>query len=120
MNDDELDHMLSRQEDIVPSSGLVPNVMDAVRREASAQPPIPFPWKWAMPALAAWALALASLSVITFAQLRRGPAPAVPISPLVATILGGAKAIGAEWIALALVVWFASVTFAMRLAGSRT
>jgi len=119
MNDDDLDHMLSRQEDIVPSSGFVSNVMDAVRREASAPPPIPFPWKWAMPGLAAWALALTSLGV-TFAQLRRGPAPAVPISPLVATILEGAKAIGAEWIALALVVWFASVTFAMRLAGSRT
>jgi hypothetical protein len=51
MNDDDLDRILSRQEDIVPSSGFVSNVMDAVRREASAPPPIPFPWKWAIPGL---------------------------------------------------------------------
>jgi len=41
---DDLDRMLSNDEDIVPSSGFTSSVMDLVRREASVPPPIPFPW----------------------------------------------------------------------------
>ena len=39
----EIDRILSREDEILPSSGFVVSVMEAVRREAAAPPPIPFP-----------------------------------------------------------------------------
>jgi hypothetical protein len=45
---DEFDRIMS-EEEILPSSGFAASVMDAVRREAAAPPPIPFPWKRALP-----------------------------------------------------------------------
>ena len=51
MNDDDLDRMLIEREEIVPSSGFVASVMEAVQQEAAAPAPIPFPWKWALPGL---------------------------------------------------------------------
>ena len=51
MNDDDLDRMLMEREEIVPSSGFVASVMEAVQQEAVAPAPIPFPWKWALPGL---------------------------------------------------------------------
>ncbi|MGB8128786.1 MAG: hypothetical protein WCG81_03255 [Candidatus Angelobacter sp.] len=44
----EFDRIMS-EEEILPSSGFAASVMDAVRREAAAPPPIPFPWKRALP-----------------------------------------------------------------------
>lgn len=60
--DNELDRILSHGE-ILPSSGFTASVMDAVRREAAAPPPIPFPWKRALPGLIAAGVALALLIV---------------------------------------------------------
>ena len=40
---DEFDRIMS-EEEILPSSGFAASVMEAVRREAVAPPPIPFPW----------------------------------------------------------------------------
>jgi hypothetical protein len=111
MNQDELDRMLSGEREIVPSSSFVTNVMDAVRREASTPPAIPFPWKWALPGLAAWAGVLVSFLMTVWAQVG-AMAPE-------ATVPEGAKDIGLEWIALALLMAFASVTLSMRLVGAR-
>jgi len=47
MNDD-FDRVMS-EEEILPSSGFAASVMEAVRREAAAPPPIPFPWKRGLP-----------------------------------------------------------------------
>ena len=58
MRDDDLDHILSEWDDIVPSSGFATSVMAAVRRDATIPPPIPFPWKYAVPGLAVAGLAL--------------------------------------------------------------
>lgn len=44
MTNDELDRILtSNDDDILPSSGLVASVMEAVRSEAATPSPIPFP-----------------------------------------------------------------------------
>ena len=51
MSGDDLDQILSEEDDILPSSGFASSVMDAVRCEASAPPPIPFPWTRALPGL---------------------------------------------------------------------
>jgi hypothetical protein len=59
MKRDALDRWLSEDEAIVPSSGFTARVMDAVHREASASPAIPFPWTRALPGLVMTAVALA-------------------------------------------------------------
>jgi hypothetical protein len=115
MEQDELDRVLSRGEDVVPSSGFVATVMGAVRSEAAAPPQIPFPWKRALAGLAACTLALASFVTVTLMQAggRAG-------SSVLATVFESARAAGADWIALALLLSLVSVILSKRLAGSRT
>jgi len=122
MRHDDFDRMLSGEEDIVPSSGFVTSVMDAVRREAATPPPIPFPWKWALPGFAAWTLVLVSFLIAVFAQFDQGSVgPSVRVaSPEMVIILEGAKNVGVGWIALALLTAWASVTLSMRIVGART
>ena len=112
MRHDEIDRILSEEEDIIPSSDFVPVVMDAVLREATTPPPIPFPWKRGLAGLAASILVLVLFLVVA------PPVPAADFSALV-TILEAATAIEASWIVLALLLSFASVTLSMRLAGGR-
>jgi len=121
MRHDDLDRTLSGEEDIVPSSGFVTGVMDAVRREASTPRPIHFPWKWALPGLAAWTFVLVSFLIAVFTQISRGAmAPSIVASPTLLTILAGAKSVGVGWMALALLMSFASVKLSTRLIGGRT
>jgi hypothetical protein len=115
MEHDDLDRVLSGEENIVASSGFVAAVMNAVRSEAAAPPQIPFPWKRALAGLAACTLALVSFLI---AALMRPGGQAVPSG--LATVLEPARAAGAGWIALALVLSLASVMLSMRLAGRRT
>ncbi len=49
MTDKRMDEILGTDEELVPSSGFLVAVMDRVREEAAAPPPIPFPWKRALP-----------------------------------------------------------------------
>jgi hypothetical protein len=44
-----MDVILGTEEELVPSSGFLATVMERVREEAVAPPPIPFPWKRALP-----------------------------------------------------------------------
>jgi hypothetical protein len=72
--EDDMNRILSREDEILPSSGFAASVMDAVRREAAAPPPIPFPWKRAMPGLVVAVLALAAAlvaGVVSMAQLAK-------------------------------------------------
>jgi len=115
MEHDDLDRALSRGEDIVPSSGFVATVMGAVRSEAAAPPQIPFPWKRALAGLAACTLALVSFLIAALMQTG-GQAG----SSVLAAALESARAAGAGWIALALLVSLVSVTLSMRLAGRNT
>ena len=129
MTDDELDRILSSTDDLEPSSGFTRNVMDAIRREASAPPPIPFPWKRALPGLVLCVLSLVGMFV---AELMRpgsprlhqssGPSIWVAIGTFLWTelsdldgLLRTANAGGLGWIILALILTFASVTVPLRL-----
>ena len=51
MKDEVLDRILATEEDLVPSSGFAASVMDRIREETTAPPPIPFPWKRAVPGI---------------------------------------------------------------------
>jgi len=122
---EEIDRILSREDEILPSSGFAVSVMNAVRREAAAPPPIPFPWKRALPGLvvAGFALALVLVAgVVAIAQL--GKASATPqfsmslLSVLLPIFQPNLES-AAIWTVLALLVAFLSVKFSMRLASGR-
>jgi hypothetical protein len=117
-DEDELDRALSEETGIVPSSGFVSGVMAAVLREASAPRPIPFPWKRALPGLAAGALAFLVMIVVLVKDASR-PSSAAPIQDGLLPVLAHASEIanmyGLGWVALAILVTLACVTFSMRL-----
>ncbi len=128
--DDEMNRILSREEEILPSSGFAASVMGAVRREAAAPPPIPFPWKRALPVVVAGGFVLVMVFVtlvIAIAQAVKASAAtqlSVSLPALLAPILGlqglQRNLVGAAgWSALALLVAFLSVKLSMRLASAR-
>lgn len=118
MRDDELDRILSGNDEIVPSSGFAGEVMEGVRREASAPPAIPFPWKRALPGLAAWVVALVAL-IIAGVRYPWGESAgtALAVNSELTAIVDAAASVGVGWCALALLVSFVSVKLSMRLAG---
>jgi hypothetical protein len=126
---DEMDRILSREDEILPSSGFAVYVMDAVRREAAAPPPIPFPWKRALPGLVAGGFAMALVlvaGVVTILRMARAstaPQLSLPLSlPSALTpIFELQRNLGsaAGWTLLALLVSFVSVKLSMRLASGR-
>ena len=95
-----------KHEDIVPSSGFTASVMDAIAREATAPPPIPFPWKRALPGLA-WCVAMG----IAFLSIGPDSGHNPPPTPELSAVLKGAG-----WITAAIVMSLLSVTLSMRIA----
>jgi len=117
MRQDDLDHILSKEQEIIPSSGFVNSVMDSVRREARTPAPIPFPWKRALPGLASVVLSLALLLIAGGMLFSRGiAAQSQPLALLFAHdgILEAAKSVRAGWIVLALLLSLASVKLSIR------
>jgi hypothetical protein len=121
MSDDDLDRLLSEKDDIVPSSGFASSVMDAVRREATAPPPIPFPWKRALPGVvgAAAGLAWVLVCVVSLVRAAAGkqvaPAQLNVLSPILQTMINAR--VGS--MTLVLLVTLGSVMFSIRLASGR-
>jgi hypothetical protein len=127
-DEDEIDRMLSREDEILPSSGFALSVMDAVRREAAAPPPIPFPWKRALPGLVVVgvALALALVAVVTaivqtIVQTSRVTTPqsSPSVPSVMPALFNGSMESALIWIGLALLTAFVSVKLSMRLAFGR-
>jgi hypothetical protein len=123
MKDQELDRILSSEAGLVPSSGFASSVMDAVRNEASAPPPIPFPWKRALPGIAAGVLALV---VLLIGALRQSGDNSVSAPSLLertwsslTPALQSAQMFGAGWIAAALILTYISVKVSLLLARNR-
>jgi hypothetical protein len=121
---DEIDRVLTLEDEILPSSGFAVSVMDAVRSEAAAPPPIPFPWKRALPGLVAGGLALAMIlvaGVVTIVHLSgasTNPQLSMSLPSALAHIFGLQRNLGsaAGWTLLALLVTFVSAKLSMRLA----
>jgi len=108
LRDDELDRILGSDEDVLPSSGFHASVMEAVHREATAPPPIPFPWKRAWPATAAAALVIVGAPILLVHSGAAGP-------PLHDALLRAAESVGAPWLALAAFTTAGSLLFSRRL-----
>jgi len=117
---EEIDRILYDQE-FLPSSGFTVSVMDAVRREAAAPPPIPFPWKRALPGLVVAGIALSLVLIaIASALLQAGKAAPPQFSmsfrSVVPSLLRGDIESAAIWTVLALLAAFISVKLSTRLA----
>jgi len=120
MNDDDIDRILSAQDEILPSSGFAASVMEAVRRDAATPPPIPFPWARAWPVVAAGALALAGIPWVVIEAIRqsaRSPGFGAISPDRVEPYLRAATDAGAHWLALAAALTLISVLASRRLAG---
>jgi hypothetical protein len=126
MSHDEIDRILSHEEELLPSSGFAASVMDAVFREAAVPPPIPFPWKRALPGLAVAGLTLVLVVLVFAAEATRWGREATSAQVSVAWMSRLAPIIMATttptvgWTLLALAFTLASVMFSLRLAGRRT
>ncbi len=129
MNDNDLDRMLTERDDIVPSSGFVASVMEAVREEAAAPAPIPFPWKWAVPGfVVSVAMAMGMIARWFYFGTRvahpvHPVATALPMETLSSSLtqmhIAVSTLVALEWSALALLVSFAAAWLSMRIAGVR-
>lgn len=120
---DELDHILSQGEEIIPSSGFLDTVMEAVREQADAPQPIPFPWKRAFPALALLAVSfLAVLTMFLVLYARAGNAPLIPafLPGMLRPLLNDATHFDMVLSGVALFLTFASARISVRfVTGSR-
>jgi hypothetical protein len=120
MTNEDLDRILSREEEILPSAGFGALVMESVRSQATAPPPIPFPWKRALPGLAAVGLALGA-ALVGLAEEVRGAwvtPPAATETPVIQSLLHATLHAGLVPIALALLVSLAALKLSMRLTAS--
>jgi hypothetical protein len=79
---DEVDHILSSDDGLEPSSGFAHAVMNAVRREAAEPPPLPFPWRWFIVGVAACLSAAASGAALWSRAEPALLALAAPLAPL--------------------------------------
>lgn len=112
---EDLDRILgSKGDDIVPSSGMVASVMEAIQSEAATPPPIPFPWKRALPGLAAAAFALVWVLTLVPYQLLHSASTRPLAANLPTEWIPIVQAAG--WSVLALLMSWISVRLSIRLA----
>jgi hypothetical protein len=127
MNDPEIDRIFSDQDEILPSSGFAASVMEAVRREALAPPPIPFPWKRAVPFFALAGLAVVFVVIFgveviaQYGRMAGTPQAAVTSLPPMSSMMPqGVVGTAVGWTVGALTLTLVSVKLSMRLATGRT
>ena len=109
MNHDDLDRMLGHEPEIVPSSGFTALVINAVRVQAQAPPPIPFPWKRALPGIAA---AVLSLLWIVFSCVAVFSSKGIGAAEVL-SVPAGLQPLwhAASWVLIALVTTMVSLLF---------
>ena len=118
MERDDLESWLSDDDAIVPSSGFTAGVMDAVRREASEPPAIPFPWTRALPGMAATAVALAATVMSGMLAFKDAAASASldgPFRSLLAIIVDVGTSVEVTWLVFATIMTAALVMLSLRL-----
>jgi hypothetical protein len=115
MTDKRIDEILGTEAELVPSSGFLASVMERVREEAAAPPPIPFPWKRALPGFVVVG-GVFGWAAVEFAR-RMGPATGDFKLPPVQVLASAARPLEqAGWVVAALAVSFASWLLSRRLA----
>ncbi|MGA3071717.1 MAG: hypothetical protein ABSD43_16035 [Terracidiphilus sp.] len=117
-----IDRILASEEPLIPSLGFLDSVMEKVREEAAAPPPIPFPWKRAIPAVLftagifGWAaFELVRLGLPAAGSLADAGSVSLAMPHLSAVAVQPFEPAG--WVALALGTSLFSWLLARRLAG---
>ena len=115
---EDFDRILSSEEPIVPSSGFADAVMQAVRREAAAPPPISFPWKYALPGLGLTGLLVVVVLLTPLPSARTGIVLLASrhLPALFAAVLETTRKLGLDRLMVALFLAWASVKLSTRLA----
>lgn len=108
-SDRDLDHALSAERNVDPSTAFVRNVMAAVHQEASTPAPIAFPWKRVVSGLAIWAFALTGFLVLVVVQLKEEAGLVTPMPPVLVGAVQFAKSLDLGWVTLALLASLAPV-----------
>jgi len=114
MTDERMDKILGAEEELIPSSGFLVAVMERVRQEAAAPPPIPFPWKRAVPGfvVAAGVFVWGGVELVRF----MGAAMATMKLPQVHLAAAAARPLEqAGWVVAALAVSLVTLAFSRRL-----
>jgi hypothetical protein len=127
MIQDEFDRILSKEDEIIPSSGFAASVMEAVCHEASAGAPIPFPWLRALPGIIVVGFMIMAVLVQIIIQFVKGfsapqallNGPAWFTQNYLASILKAPIGVATVWLAVALFLSLASVVLSMHLTTSR-
>jgi hypothetical protein len=111
MRNDDLDRILC-EEEILPSSGFVGSVMEAVQGELEA-PPIPFPWKRALPGLVLACLLIFPVLIMSL----QGSATATWsfTAELPILRLGTAMFTALSWVIFALTLTLSLIILSLRL-----
>ena len=111
MKPEELDRLLSAEPDIVPSSGFVASVMEAVTSETTA-PPLRFPWTRAWPLAVVFAALIVWLAML---QLQ----PEVTTGPDLYARFEAIVPMATGWVAGALLMSIAITAWSLRLVRPR-
>jgi hypothetical protein len=122
MRPDDLDRILSKDDDIVPASGFTASVMELVRLEASAPPPIPFPWVRVASGLAVMLGLALGLAWSGLAEPLGAGVLSLSHTAWAAAFAWSADApirTGAAWATCGLLLALVSSMFSMRLASPR-
>ena len=117
MKDESIDRILASEEALLPSSGFTSAVMERIREEAAAPPPILFPWKRILPGMVLGCAGLGWGAVeLTRLAIAAAHQPQPPIAlPIPDSALQSMGSLG--WAALALGVALAAWIGARRMAG---
>lgn len=112
----EIDRILAAEEPLIPSSGFLASVMEGVREEAAAPPPIPFPWKRAVPGfvLTAGVFGWGAFEVVRYGLATAG---SVSLAPPHISAAGQQSLEQAGWVAFALAASLLSWLLSRRLVG---
>ena len=116
MVNESIDDILAGEEELVPSSGFLASVMERVREEAAAPPPIPFPWRRAIPGmvLAAGVLGWGTVELVHYAVPAIAANSMAPVR-IPAAFLHPLEQAG--WVAMALGVSLVSWLASRRISG---
>jgi hypothetical protein len=112
---DEFDRMVSGEDEIVPSSGFVASVMEAVRHEAAAPQPIAFPWIRALPGLIALGVVFAAGCAAAVHMVQEPVSSRYSSSAAAEVWMHSLIQYNVGWIALALLLTLLSILFSIRL-----
>lgn len=110
-------HLAGTAELLAPSSGFVLSVMESVRAEASAPPPIAFPWRRVVPGLVAVLCGLIALVAFAVRALQTGAAGLAAPSRAWLTLAFTRGEATLCWVLLAGCLSIAAVAVSFRLAG---